>query len=69
MGTCLMGNDPATSVVDQWGATHDVPNLFVYDGSIFPTSAGANPTATLAAVALRSVKHLIENRRNQEVPA
>jgi len=69
MGTCLMGNDPAASVVDQWGATHDVPNLFVYDGSIFPTSAGANPTATLAAVALRSVKHLIENRRNQEVPA
>jgi choline dehydrogenase-like flavoprotein len=69
MGTCLMGNDPGRSVVDQWGRTHDVPNLYVYDGSVFPTSAGANPTATLAAVALRCVRHLIETRQDQEVPA
>jgi choline dehydrogenase-like flavoprotein len=68
MGTCTMGEDPATSVVDQWGRAHDVPNLYVYDGSVFPTSAGANPTATLAAVALRCVDHLIADRRNQEVP-
>jgi choline dehydrogenase-like flavoprotein len=69
MGTCVMGEDPATSVVDQWGGAHDVPNLYIYDGSVFPTSAGANPTATVAAVALRSVEHLIETRRNQEVPS
>ncbi|MCW2903024.1 MAG: Gluconate 2-dehydrogenase flavoprotein [Streptosporangiaceae bacterium] len=68
MGTCTMGEDPATSVVDQWGRAHDVPNLYVYDGSVFPTSAGANPTATLTAVALRCVTHLIAERRNQEVP-
>ncbi len=64
-----MGEDPARSVVDQWGGAHDVPNLYIYDGSVFPTSAGANPTATLAAVALRCVKHLIETRRTQEVPS
>lgn len=69
MGACKMGNDPRTSVVNQWGRAHDVPNLFVYDGSVFVTSAGFNPTGTICAVALRSVKHLIANRRDQEVAA
>ncbi len=69
MGTCKMGNDPRTSVVNQWGRAHDVPNLFVYDGSVFVTSAGFNPTGTICAVALRSVKHLIANRRDQEAAA
>jgi choline dehydrogenase-like flavoprotein len=64
-----MGDNPARSVVDQWGGAHDVPNLYIYDGSVFPTSAGANPTATVAAVALRCVQHLIETRRTQEVPS
>jgi len=69
MGTCKMGNDPRTSVVNQWGQAHDVPNLFVFDGSVFVTSAGFNPTGTIAAVALRSVKHMIANRRDQKVAA
>jgi choline dehydrogenase-like flavoprotein len=69
MGTCRMGNDPSRSVVNQYGRSHDVENLFIYDGSVFVTSSGFNPTGTIAAVALRSVKHLIENRRNQEVAA
>lgn len=69
MGTCKMGNDPATSVVNQWGQAHDVPNLFVYDGSVFVTSAGFNQTGTICAVALRSVKHLIANRRDMKVAA
>lgn len=69
MGTCRMGIDPATSVVDEHGRSHDVPNLYVYDGSIFPSSSGSNPTATICAVALRSVKRLIETRNSQEVPA
>ncbi|MCB1498561.1 MAG: GMC family oxidoreductase [Bauldia sp.] len=69
MGTCKMGNDPRTSVVNQWGRSHDVPNLFVYDGSVFVTSAGFNPTGTICAVALRSVKHLIADRRNMKVAA
>ncbi len=66
LGTCLMGNDPKSSVVNQWGATHDVPNLFILDGSTFPTSAGLNPTATIMTVALRQTRRLIAQRRNQE---
>ena len=69
MGTARMGNDPARSVVDQYGRAHDVPNLFIYDGSVFVTSSGFNPTGTIAAVALRCVKNLIANRRNQKVAA
>ena len=59
-----MGSDPATSVVDQWGRAHDVPNLFIIDGSVFVTSTGVNPTATIMAIALRSMRHLIENRHS-----
>ncbi len=52
MGTARMGNDPARSVVNEWGRSHDVRNLFVVDGSIFVTSAGVNPTRTIQALAL-----------------
>ncbi len=69
MGTARMGVDPKRSVVDQWGRAHDVPNLYVYDGSVFVTSSGFNPTGTICAIALRSVKHLIAQRRNQKVAA
>jgi choline dehydrogenase-like flavoprotein len=69
LGTCRMGDDPATSVVDGWGRCHDVPNLFIVDGSTWPTSSGMNPTATIAAMALRSAEHLIESRRTMEVAA
>ena len=64
-----MGSDPTTSVVDGYGRAHDVPNLYLIDGSVFPTSSGVNPTATITASALRSVEHLIEDARLQEVPA
>jgi choline dehydrogenase-like flavoprotein len=67
MGTTVMGTDPATSVVDPWGRSHDVPGLYVIDGSTFPTSSGVNPTATIAAVALRSARHLVASRRTLEV--
>jgi choline dehydrogenase-like flavoprotein len=69
LGTAKMGADPATSVVDAWGRCHDVPNLFIFDGSIWPTSSGMNPTATIAALALRCAERLVETRRTQEVPA
>ncbi len=52
MGTARMGTDPARSVVNEWGRSHDVKNLFVVDGSIFVTSAGVNPTRTIQALAL-----------------
>jgi choline dehydrogenase-like flavoprotein len=69
LGTARMGNDPASSVLDQWGRSHDVPNLYIVDGSVFVTSSGVNPTATIMALALRSVEHLIEGRRDQAVPS
>jgi choline dehydrogenase-like flavoprotein len=67
LGTARMGNDPADSVVDQWGRAHDVPNLYVIDGSVFVTSSGLNPTATIAALALRTSDRLIAERSNQPV--
>jgi len=66
LGTTVMGTDRKSSVVNEWGQTHDVPNLFVFDGSTFPTSAGLNPTATIMSVALRQSRRLIAERRNQE---
>jgi choline dehydrogenase-like flavoprotein len=52
MGTARMGTDPERSVVNEWGRSHDVKNLFIVDGSIFVTSAGVNPTRTIQALAL-----------------
>jgi choline dehydrogenase-like flavoprotein len=69
LGTTKMGTDPRTSVVDAWGRCHDVPNLFIFDGSIWPTSSGMNPTATIAALALWCAEHLVNERRNQKVSA
>ncbi|MCX7272167.1 MAG: GMC family oxidoreductase, partial [Burkholderiales bacterium] len=52
MGTARMGTNPETAVVNEWGRSHDVKNLFIVDGSIFTTSAGVNPTPTIQALAL-----------------
>ena len=68
LGTAKMGVDPGSSVVDAWGRAHDIPNLFIFDGSIWPTSSGMNPTATIAALALRCSDQLVRNHSNQEVP-
>jgi choline dehydrogenase-like flavoprotein len=68
LGTAKMGVDPASCVVDAWGRSHDIANLFIFDGSIWPTSSGMNPTATIAALALRCSDQLVRTRSNQEVP-
>ena len=52
LGTARMGDDPTRSVVNGWGRSHDVKNLFIIDGSIFTTSGGVNPTSTIQALAL-----------------
>ena len=52
LGTARMGNDPRNSVVNAWGRSHDVRNLFIVDGSIWVTSGGVNPTSTIQALAL-----------------
>ncbi|GGD80443.1 GMC family oxidoreductase [Croceicoccus mobilis] len=64
LGTARMGDDPASSVVDRWGEAHDVPGLFIFDGSVFPTSGGVNPTATICALALRNAERIVARRRD-----
>jgi choline dehydrogenase-like flavoprotein len=54
LGTCRMGADPATSVVDADGRSWDIPNLWICDGSLFPTSGGVNPSLTIQALACRA---------------
>jgi choline dehydrogenase-like flavoprotein len=69
LGTARMGDDPATSVVDRGCQAHDVPNLYLMDGSVFVTSGPMAPTATICANALRCTEHLIERASLQAVPA
>lgn len=54
MGTCRMGSDPKTSVVNPDCQSHDVKNLFIVGSTVFPTGGNTNPTVTLAALALRA---------------
>jgi choline dehydrogenase-like flavoprotein len=61
-GTCRFGDDPKTSVLDRWNRTHQVRNLYVVDGSFFPSSGGTNPALTIAANALRVADHLLGDR-------
>ena len=61
LGTARMGDDPATSVLDEWNRSHDVANLYVVDGSCFVTSGGVNPTSTICALALRAADHLVRD--------
>ena len=56
-----MGNDPSTSVTDGFGRTHDIPNLFMCDGSLLPTQGSANPGLTIQALAARTADFLISN--------
>ncbi|MFZ0662247.1 MAG: GMC family oxidoreductase [Acidobacteriaceae bacterium] len=59
VGGCRMGSNPHTSVVDKFGRTHDVANLFVCDGSIMPTQGSANPGLTIQSLAARTADYLI----------
>jgi choline dehydrogenase-like flavoprotein len=61
VGGARMGGDPRTSVTDKWGRTHDIPNLFVCDGSLLPTQGSANPGLTIQALAARAADFLISN--------
>jgi choline dehydrogenase-like flavoprotein len=61
MGTCRMGNDPESSVVDKFQRSHDHSNLYLVGSSTFPTGATANPTLTLAALSLRTAKHILDS--------
>jgi choline dehydrogenase-like flavoprotein len=76
VGAARMGSDPSASVVDKFGRTHDIPNLFICDGSIMPTQGSANPGLTIQALAARTADYLIKqgdsiflsNRRDPDEP-
>jgi len=67
LGTCRMGNDPQRSVVDRYHRAHDVPNLFVVDGSSFVTSGRGQPTLTIQALAFRAADHMAQAARRGEI--
>lgn len=67
LGTCRMGDDPAESVVDRYHRAHDVPNLFICDGSSLVTSGRGQPTMTIQALAFRAGEHLVRFARRGEI--
>jgi choline dehydrogenase-like flavoprotein len=67
LGTCRMGNDPQSSVVNAFQRAHDVPNLFIADGSPFVTSGRGQPTLTIQALAFRAADHAARAARRGEL--
>ena len=67
LGTCRMGNDPETSVVDAFHRSHDIPNLFICDGSSLVTSGRGQPTMTIQALAFRAAEHIADFARKGEI--
>jgi choline dehydrogenase-like flavoprotein len=67
LGTCRMGNDPRTSVIDRNHRTHDVPNLFLCDGSSFVTSGRGQPTCTIQTLAFRAGELMATAARRNEI--
>lgn len=63
LGTCRMGDDPKTSVLNKWNQTHDVKNLFVVDGASFTTAGYQNPTITIAALSMRACEYIADQKR------
>ena len=58
LGTCRMGDDPKTSVLNKWNQSHDIKNLYVVDGASFVSGGWQNPTITILALAMRAAEHL-----------
>jgi choline dehydrogenase-like flavoprotein len=66
-GTARMGDDPASSVVNADCRTWDIPNLWICDGSVFPTVGGANPSLTIQAIACRTGARIAQMARRGEL--
>ena len=58
LGTNRMSEKPEDGVVNKWGQSHEIANLFVSDGSQFTTGAAENPTLTIVALAIRQADHI-----------
>jgi choline dehydrogenase-like flavoprotein len=67
LGGCRMGLDPRTSVVNADCRTHDVPNLYVVDGSVFPSASEKNPTHTIMALAVRAAEHIADTMKRGDL--
>jgi choline dehydrogenase-like flavoprotein len=67
LGGCRMGADARTSVVNADCRTHDVPNLYVVDGSVFPSASEKNPTHTIMALAARAANHIADRLSKGEM--
>lgn len=62
MGGCRMGHDPERSVVNKFCQSHDIPNLYICDASVFVTSGAANPTETVMALAARTADYILKQK-------
>lgn len=67
MGTVRMGLDPKTSVLNKWNQVHEVPNLFITDGSCMTSSATQNPSLTYMALTARACDHAAEEMKKQNL--
>lgn len=67
LGTCRMGDDPKTSVLNKWNQSHDIKNLFVVDGSSFVSTGWQNPTMTILALSMRSAEYMAEQMRQRNI--
>jgi len=67
LGTCRMGSNPQSSVIDKYHRTHDVKNLFICDGSSLVTSTRGQPTATISALAFRAGEHIAGFAKRGEI--
>jgi len=67
LGTCRQSRNPADGVCDAFGRTHDVPNLFISDGSQFSTSAAVPPTLTIVTLAIRQARHIATQLRTNAI--
>ncbi len=65
MGVARMSADPKDGVTNRWGQAHDVPNVFVSDGSVFSSSGAGNPTLTIVALAIRQADHIAERMKRK----
>jgi gluconate 2-dehydrogenase alpha chain len=64
MGTHIMGDNPNESVVDRYCRSHEVPNLFLVGGGVFPTYNGYNPTETIQAITFWAGDHIKQETQN-----
>jgi len=67
MGTARMGKDPKSSVLNRWNQLHEVPNVFVTDGSCMASSSWQNPSLTYMALTARACNYAVDQMKKQNL--